>query len=449
MIKRYIGIISDNSIDMIHLIVDVWNSDDCVVIIDWRQPLCFIREAVLLSKISTCYLDKINYLKMAEALREICSVKLIEGDSQRNRLEYPAEWLSSFVDRYTTDDALILFSSGTTGKAKGIVLSHYAINTNADAIIQRLNLTKTDILGIIKPLTHSSTIVGEMLVALKTKQTFIVCPLVYSMRSLVRILAQYKVNIIFVNPFLLDMLTNTAPIHEMNALKKIYVSGEMLSQCLLMKVRFRFPYMAVYNMYGLTEAGPRVTMQDQMNPTDISVGRCIHGVSVEIRNDYGHVLGPYSTGSIFVNTPSRFTRIIGEKDNRENKGDFFETGDVGYWDKEKNLHIVGRQDTMLVIRAHNIYPESLEERLLYGCPYVKECMILKDEKTNGLICHFIAMSVDMDESEIKRKIYRFCLENFASYEIPSNFIQVEALPRNHNGKKLRKLSSKISDGREG
>lgn len=450
MSNKYIGIISDNSIEMISLIVKIWNAGDCVAIIDWRQPLSFIYEAVIKANISICYLDKKNYDKLHKKLKSICLVKMISADIQRIPLIYPIEWMSAYVDRYTSDDALILFSSGTTGKAKGIVLSHYAINTNADAIIQHLHLNQNDILGIIKPLTHSSTIVGELLVGLKLKIPLIIFPLIYSPRILLHFLSKHRVSIICLNPFLLELLTNTMPNYKIDTIRKIFVSGEALSLNLLKKASQRFANIPICNMYGLTEAGPRVTMQDQMDLQIISAGKCINGVTIQIQNIEGHTLKPNSIGSIFVNTPSKFTRIIGEEERQNTNKIFIDTGDMGYLDKENNLHIVGRIDSMFQIHSHNIYPEVLEDRLLNACPCLKECLIVKEMQGIGdkLVCYYTVDFPNENISVIEHTMYQICVNNFASFEIPSQFILTNELPHNSNGKKIRKVKKYFSEERD-
>ena len=81
-----------------------------------------------------------------------------------------------FQENYSKNEAIIIYSSGTTGKVKGIILSHFDINTNADAIIDYMKPTTAHCIYIAKTLSHSSTLTGELLVALKTKMNIVIAP---------------------------------------------------------------------------------------------------------------------------------------------------------------------------------------------------------------------------------------------------------------------------------
>lgn len=117
------------------------------------------------TNVELCYIDERNYNENWISAK----IKFIPYKCSSKSIEIlPSFFYEKFTEKYNKNEAVIVFSSGTTGKSKGIILSHYAINKNADAIIKYMNLGDKDVLYIIKSFSHSSTLTGELLVALKT-----------------------------------------------------------------------------------------------------------------------------------------------------------------------------------------------------------------------------------------------------------------------------------------
>ena len=117
----------------------------------------------------------------------------------------PYDTYDKFQSNYEKNEAVIVYSSGITGKPKGVILSHYAINTNADTIIDYMHLKNYDCIYIANTISHSSTLTGELLVALKTRTKLVIAPTVVPSRFVLNNIEIYKVSIICVNPTLLDM----------------------------------------------------------------------------------------------------------------------------------------------------------------------------------------------------------------------------------------------------
>ena len=122
-----------------------------------------------------CCIDESVSKKITKA--DFPNIEFIEYKSNgKSATKLPKEIYNKFQENYSKDDAVVIYSSGTTGKSKGIILSHYAINTNADAIQDYMKLTPDDCLYICKSLSHSSTLTGELLVALKYKIALMIAP---------------------------------------------------------------------------------------------------------------------------------------------------------------------------------------------------------------------------------------------------------------------------------
>lgn len=162
-----IALIGKNSIQYVTLLIDIWNSGDCAVLIDWQTPFYTAIEMMRDAGVTSCYVqaglwDKYDLNAFSEIEMQHFSV------DNAMTFELPTCIYDKFHANYDYSEAVVIYSSGTTGKSKGVILSHFAINTNADAIIGYMNPSPSnDSIYTVRPLSHSSTLTGELLVALK------------------------------------------------------------------------------------------------------------------------------------------------------------------------------------------------------------------------------------------------------------------------------------------
>ena len=294
---------------------------------------------------------------------------------------------------------------------------------------------------IVKNLTHSSTITGELLVALKTKTSLLIAPTVMPPRYIFHNIYKYKVSIIGVNPSLLSMyaLEYRNKNYDISSLKKVYVSGSILSDKLYEIAHMTFINQKIYNVYGLSEAAPRVSAQRKDCCKSNSVGTPIKGVSVAIINEFGEKASVGQYGIIYVDSPSIFNGYItGELKHKSVYHGWLNTGDVGYFDKYGELHIVERIDDMIIIGAHKIYPSEIENKIC-SIGNIQECLIakIKIRDEDKLCCLYSS------KNDIQSDIINILGKVLMKHEIPKKFVKIVSLPRTQNGKISRQLAKKI------
>ncbi len=419
---KRIALIGDNSIEFVSLLVDLWNDGHCVVLIDWRIPPQAMIEMIKEANVHKCYIQS-DFLERF-SLSEICDVQFIPYEKKKRGAEtLPQEIYDKYAENYSHEEAVVIYSSGTTGRAKGIVLSHFAITTNAEAIIDYMKPRKNDCLYIIKTLVHSSTLTGELLVALKTKTPVIIGPVIIPPRIIFNTILKNKVTILCLNPVLLSIIMGEyeRQSYNISSLKKIYVSGSILSNDLFNKVHTVFYDVKVYNVYGLSEAGPRVTAQREDCCRGNSVGRPVTGVEVAVVDHCGNDVPCGERGIIHIKTPSIFSYYIsGDIKHRSLRSGWHNTGDVGYWDKEGELRIVGRLDDMIIIDSHKIYPADVEEKIM-DTGLVEECVVVKMNTTTTEYIGCLYRGKSNSQSDLRLHLSKVLM----THEIPRCFIKCE------------------------
>ena len=411
-----IGLMGHNSVEFIEQLIRIWNNNDSAVLIDYDMPVDALKRIISNNLIASLRVEESLPLKFGSD-----SLKVdVEPYSVCAPLPclLPDSIYDDFIERYDEDEAVVIFSSGTTGLNKGISLSHRAINNNADSIINYMHPTTTDCLYLNKKITHSSSLTGELLVALKGKFKIVVAPIVIPPRIAFRIISDFGVSILCCNPALLKMYVDEVEraTRFPEAIKTIYTSGDVISVKAIERARSVLDR-PVYNVYGQTECGPRISAQTEDCCRGNSVGKPIKNVEIKID----------TSGEVLVKTNALFSGYTASA--AEAPGEWHGTGDLGFIDENGELYITGRTNSLIVIGAHNIYPEAVEQTIIENTA-VSDCLVYKDAEK--LACDYVS-ACEINKTEIIRSIKPLLLP----YEIPKTYRRVKIIPQNANGKKVR------------
>lgn len=436
MCKR-IGLVGENSVAFVEHLIKIWNDGNSAVLIDWRIPMDKISELLIAADAKLCYIDQAHFAEINVQNNFIEFICYQNDQDEPTKL--PTHIYHSFKHNYAHKEAVILFSSGTTGQSKGIILSHYSIQTNADLIYDYMLPTNKDCMMIIKTIIHSSTLIGELLVSLKYNIPLYISPSCLLPSGIVNWISRLGISIVCLNPSLLVLLSRIVATRyfDLNKLKEIYISGSIVPESVLKTSTKCFPNAQILNVYGLTEAGPRVTAQRKNMPLKLgSVGKPIGDVKISIRGMDDEEVQTGQTGSIFVLTPCCFTAYITDECKHLDSNGWLNTGDIGYIDSDGDLYITGRSDAMICIGSHNVYPEQVEN-VIIGYEYVYDCLVTsQNDILHGkvIVCEYVS------DRELSGELRKYCVKHLAPYEIPAMFIRVDKIPQTAGGKKKRKNS---------
>lgn len=426
-----VALIGDNSVEYVKALLEIWKNGHSAVLPDWRIPPLSAIELMREADVRLCYIEESLLPNFNLPAARGISFQAFSNRTTSATL-LPKELYDGFVADNRKEEAVILYSSGTTGRSKGIILSHFAIQTNADAIIDYMRPTERDCISIVKALSHSSALVGELLVALKARTKLLIAPTVTLPRITMSNISKFGVTILCVNPTLLKLYADeiAAKEYDLKPLKALFVSGSILNDPTYAFAHRVFGKIPIYNVYGLSEAGPRVTAQRANCNRSNSVGVPIKGVRVAIVDDEGNLLPVGRRGNIHIKTPSLFDGYVQGtiKHPSKYKG-WFHSGDIGFWDEDGELHVTGRCDDVIILDAHKIYPQDVEAAIC-AASGVKECAVtaVEDQGRLTLCCVYVS---DADlPTDIRKKLGVRLLR----HEIPKRFVRTEELPKTPTGK---------------
>jgi len=273
---------------------------------------------------------------------------------------------SSFdtVERGADDLAAILYTSGTTGRSKGAMLTHRNLASNALTLVEEWGFTRGDVLLHALPIYH----VHGLFVAIH-------CVLLSGSRTLwlprfdaaeVAALLPHATAMMGVPTFYTRLLTEPSFTRESCRNMRLFVSGSapLLAETFA-EFRERTGH-TILERYGMTETGMNTS-----NPLDGerlagTVGPPLPGVSIRIVGADGAPCGRGDIGAIEVKGPNVFAGYwrMPEKTREEFTADgYFKTGDVGCWSPEGYVRIVGREKDLIISGGLNVYPKEIEERI--------------------------------------------------------------------------------------
>jgi long-chain acyl-CoA synthetase len=353
------------------------------------------------------------------------------------------KWEESENIDHTHEPALILLSSGTSGESKGVLLTHEAIIHNINAIMDYMKPTHKDIFYIAKTVVHCSTLIGELFVALRAGARIIMQNPVVPPSVILKRIESLKPTIICVNPTLLRLLVMTkGSKYDVSSIRLLYTSGAVAGEELLKRAEEYFSGAKVLNVYGLTEAGPRVTAQRADEKIKYgSVGKPIRGVQVAVRDNNNNLCVPGSKGVVYVKSPSIMLGYIKDHMTIKDKicDGWLNTGDIGYLDEDGDLFITGRADEMINRGSHNVDPNRIE-REICKMDGIAGCIVFGvPDKINGqnIVCAYVKETGSCVKPE---DIIEHLKNGLSSYEYPQSIVEWSELPRTTGGKLSRRLA---------
>lgn len=354
---------------------------------------------------------------------------------------FDAEPVTDAHDHAATDTAVILYTSGTTGRPKGAELTASNLTDTATSFMPVLNLGPDDRFGTGLPLFH---VYGQA-VCMNTTLTLgasfsLVHP--FDPKTMLDVMVADELTTLAGVPTMWNAMLHVegdyAP-QDFAALKMATSGGASLPVEVIRAFTQRFEC-TILEGYGLTESTGAATFNDINRPQKVgTVGPALPGTVIEVRDPEGAVLAADEVGEVFLKGPTIMKGYWNrpEATAADLQDGWLKTGDIGSLDADGYLSIVDRVKDLIIRGGYNVYPREVEE-VLYEHPDIVEVAVVgvPDEHYGEEIAAVTVLNPG--SAETAESIRAWAKERLSAYKVPHLFAFVEALPKGATGKILKR-----------
>lgn len=357
------------------------------------------------------------------------------GENWRNDREY-----LGYIEGIDPDDvSFILYTSGTTGKPKGVMLSHYQIIKNAYDQGEILRTNDSDKLIVQVPFSHCFGCV--MSITLMANFGGAIVPLLaFDPERAMELIARHGCTMIHGVPtmFIRELEVYRKKKYDIKTLRTGIMAG---APCPIEVMSGVIEEMGcnVCITYGLTEASPGVTMtrlDDDIKDRVETVGRPLPEVEVKIVDDHGNEVPPGTVGELLCrgyNVMKGYYKMPEATKDAITKDGWLYTGDLAVMDERGFVKIVGRKKEMIIVGGFNVYPKEIEE-YIYRHDKVHDVAVVgvADDELGEVVA---AVVVPHDDSDLTpQEIVDYCYGQIASAKVPRYVYITKEMPLSGRGK---------------
>jgi len=337
--------------------------------------------------------------------------------------------------------AQLLYTSGTTGDPKGVMLSHANVASNTDAVVAYLGLTPDDTVVSVLPFYYAYG-ASVLHTHLASGACIVLGPsMVFPIQVLDAVQHHRATGFSGVPStyvLLMDMLERRG--HDLASLRYLTQAGGAMAPAVADRVRGLLPEARLFLMYGQTEATSRISWlpPERLDEKRGSVGIPVQDTHWRILAEDGTAAGVGQGGEVCVRGPGI---MLGYWNNPAAtqavlRDGWLHTGDLGYVDAEGYLFLQGRRSDMIKTGAHRVHPTDVEE-VISELPGIREVAVvgIDDDALGQVIKAFIVADEVLPRAEDRIKAH--CRARLAAYKIPRLITFVDALPRTASGKVRR------------
>ena len=355
------------------------------------------------------------------------------------------------------DLAGLFYTGGTTGKSKGVMLSHRNLIANAYHYLVAIPQLAEDVVLVMAPMFHAAGSNGILANLWTTGRQVTLSA--FDAANALDLIEAHRVTETLGVPAMLAAIAEEqlARPRETGTLRVIAHGGSPIATEVLRRTHSAFPTAQLNEVYGATELAPLCTVlvgEERLfdDARVRSCGRPVTGVEIQILNIDGEAVAQGSVGEVVVRGPNV---MKGYRDKPEQtaavlKSDGYWTGDLGYLDEDGYLFLVDRSKDMIISGGENVYSTEVEE-VLYRHPAVLEAAAfgVPDDRWGEAVWAAVVPREghhNLDANEI----IEFCRTQIAGYKVPKGIdIRSEPLPKSGPGKVLkRELRAPYWEGRD-
>lgn len=415
-----------------------------------------------------CYYDKVKYL-LNNNDHKVVLVDSSIDDNNNDHVHFSTLIIQEADEndhlpdaKIQPDDVVALpYSSGTTGLPKGVMLTHKglvsSIAQQVDGENPNLYYRSEDVILCVLPLFHIYSLNSVLLCGLRAKATILLMPK-FDINSFLNLVNKHGVTVAPVVPPIVLAIAKSPDLnkYDLSSIRILKSGGAPLGKELEDTVRTKFPNAILGQGYGMTEAGPVLTMSLAFakEPLNVKAGACgtvVRNAEMKIVDpDTGKSLPRNQSGEICIRGDQIMKGYLNDLEATErtiDKEGWLHTGDIGYIDEDDELFIVDRLKELIKYKGFQVAPAELEA-LLLSHPKISDAAVvpMKDEAAGEVPVAFVVRSngyTDLTQDEIKH----FISKQVVFYKRINQVFFIDAIPKSPSGKILRKdLRAKLAAG---
>lgn len=403
-----------------------------------------LKNAVAHTGVKAIALHVANLEVAAEAVADVPVKILVGGESEGWRayeeLIKSGKAPESVVEvDEEADNAVFLFTSGSTGMIKCVPITWRQLDYFPDDLVDTLKVTADDRWVTLLPMSHISGPIIINLCVAKGCSCFVTNN--FAPPAMVANLAKFGVTGGHTVPAFARMILKGGPQkHDLSKLRVFALMGTSVPADLLVALEKAIPSVKAIQGYGLTETSPLLTLQTAESHAEKrgSIGVAMPNVEMRLVDDDGKDVPAGEAGELIVRGPKIFKGYYGSPEITERviREGWFYTGDMARMDSDGYYFHLGRKDDVIIVGGSKVYPAEVESALLKH-PAVADTVSfgVPDEKRGSAVAVEVVVKPgqDIDAAEVRK----FLLEHLAEYKVPTRIETVGEIPRTPTGKPIR------------